>query len=99
MTYKTSLVSLKMEIPVVETTKEGFLAGGFLSVKVVNERKGKPNLNCIQVAGGTCAGKAPLNFVGNVNCPLPAKSITCQGVFESKTKKKDQKIQRKTRTM
>lgn len=51
MTYKTSLVSLKMEIPVVETTKEGFLAGGFLSVKVVNERKGKPNLNCIQVAG------------------------------------------------
>lgn len=79
MNCKNSLVSLKLEIPVVEATKEGLLAGGFLSVNLASGSN-KPNLNCPQAEGATCAGNAPAGLDINLNCPL-ATGATCGGSY------------------
>ncbi len=76
MQIKQSIISLNEEIPVVETTKEGFIRGGFTSISTGAAINVK-NLNCPNAANSTCYD-SPVSGIDyeNVNCPK-ASEATC----------------------
>ena len=57
MQIKQSIISLNEEIPVVETTKEGFIRGGFTSISTGAAINVK-NLNCPKASEATCGSTA-----------------------------------------